>query len=169
MVGIRNSSLKDLFTLVCYYIPALAIVAFNHQIHSKPRFNFIVTAFRNFLIDTYSVELSIQEDIEEWTTFIMSCKEGIVDSPVVVHTSVKGKSVTSTSLQLPAVDSSSSQSFFQPVLKQAAPKVVDLSTETSASDNTIPTILSFAFDSTSVRFFFELSEMEFTLVPTSDR
>ena len=126
MVG--NSSLKNLFPLVCYLIPELAIVAFNHQIQSKPHFNFIVTAFRNFLFDTYSVELSIQEDIEEWTTFIMSCKEGILDPSVDIHTSVKGKSVTSP--QLPAVDSSSSQSISQPVLKQAAPrpKVVDLST-----------------------------------------
>ena len=68
---------------------------------------------------------------------------------------------------LPTVHSSSAQSISEPVLKQPATSASDLSTETSASDNTIPTILSFTFDSTSVRFFFELSEMEFTLVPTS--
>ena len=87
----------------------------------------------------------------------MSSKDVLVHPPVVVHTSVQGKSVPPPTL--PAVHSSSAQSISEPVLKQAA---------TSAGDSTIPTILSFAFDSTSVRFFFELSEMEFTIVPTSD-
>ena len=96
----------------------------------------------------------------------MSCRDILVDPPVVVHTSVKGKSVPSPIL--PASYSSNAQSISEPVLKQPAPKVVDLSTEKSGSNTTIPTILSFAFDSTAVRFFFELSEMEFTLAPTSD-
>ena len=125
-----------------------------------------MTAFRNFLFDTYTVELSKQDDIEEWTSYIMSCRDILVDPPVVVHTSVKGKSVPSPIL--PASYSSNAQSISEPVFKQPAPKVVDLSTEKSGSNTTIPTILSFAFDSTSVPFFFYLSEMEFTLVPSSD-
>ena len=98
----------------------------------------------------YEVELSKQENIEQWSTFIMSSKEVIEDPPVVVHTSVKGMTVTSP--QLSAIHSSSSQSIFQPVLKQATQNVVDLSTETSARDNIIPTIriLSFAIDATSL-------------------
>ena len=65
----------------------------------------------------YEVELSKQEDIEEWHTFIISSKEVIEDPPVVVHTSAKGTTVTFS--QLSAIHSSSSQSISQPVLKQA--------------------------------------------------
>ena len=100
----------------------------------------------------YEVELIIskQEDIaiEEWSTFIMSNKDVIEDPPVVVdYTSVKGKTVTSP--QLSAVASFSSQSISQTLLKQATQNIVDLFTKTSARDNTIPTLLSFAFEATS--------------------
>ena len=108
-------------------------MAFNHQIHSKPCLDFIVTAFKKFLFETYEVEVSKQEDIEEWSSFIMSSKEVIQDPPTVVHSSIKGKTVTSP--QISALHPSNSESVSQPILKQAKQNVVDLSSETSPPDN----------------------------------
>ena len=108
-----------------------------------------MTAFKNLLFDTFSVELSKQDEIEEWTSFIMSSKDVLVDPSVVVHTSVKGKSVPP--MILPTVHSSSAQSISEPVLKQAA---------TSASDNTIPTILYFVL--IQLQFAFSLNDLRWS-------
>ena len=48
-----------------------------------------MTAFKNFLFETYEVEVGKKEAIEEWSTFIMSSEEVIKDPPSVVHSSVK--------------------------------------------------------------------------------